>query len=268
MKSTSFPARLAGLALVLVLGLTAFVNDTKAAAPAGAVAVQAKVKEIRGSASYTIAGGGGQPLQVGMELPAGSVITTGRGSTVILDLGESGALSIKEDSTLSIDKLTVQKTGADTVVDTQLEIRKGSILGNVKKLSAASTYNVTTARGVAGIRGTIFHIFAVGIFRCHDGQLVITIQNLAAPGQPPQVFTVGPGQEVNNSTNAPPVMQQLAQQIAQAGVAEGNYIAAVIETPTVTVAVLFNPSLQPTEVFVSPTSPIGSATGSGTQQHQ
>ncbi len=192
-----------GLLAVLLLHL--FVQ---AVTGAGLREVQARVIEVKGKASYS-SGGVTQDIKIGQSIPAGSVINTGPASTVILDLGESGRLSVKPDSTLSIDKLMVQKTGADTVVETKLEVRKGSILGNVKKLSSASTYEVATAKGVAGIRGTIYHIFAVGIFRCADGSIVVTIRPLGVPQ--PLVFTLRPGQQVDNTGMEPPRVQSLAQ---------------------------------------------------------
>jgi len=56
---------------------------------------------------------------------------------------------------LSIDKLTVDQTGVDTISDTQLDLKAGSIFGTVKKLAVGSKYEVKIPNGVAGIRGTI-----------------------------------------------------------------------------------------------------------------
>lgn len=249
MKSISPFFRFSGIVAAAAVALGLFAQETAAANAGAAKAVKATVLEIQGNANYST-GGAAQPLKVGTELPAGSVVNTGADSTVILDLGDSGRVSVKPESTLSIDKLNVQKVGGDTVVETELEVRKGSILGNVKKLSADSKYNVNTAKGVAGIRGTLYHIFAVGIFRCGDGQLRIVIRNLAQPGAQPQVFTVGPGQEVNNSTGAAPLVQALAQAVANTMVQEGNYVAVLRTTRQGTTGVLIR---VPTEVFVSPT---------------
>lgn len=192
-------------ALALACGFTS--TQLQGAAQPGIEQGSAKVLSVSGQANYTEAGAGQQALKVGMILKAGTTIQTGRGSSVILDLGDNGErLQVKPESTLSLDKLTINRTGADTVVDTQMEIKQGSIVGNVKKLSAASNYQVKTAKGVAGIRGTSFHIYAVGIYRCATGQIIVTIAEIPQPGQPvapPIRFTVTPGTQVDLSAGAP-----------------------------------------------------------------
>src|SRR5262249_11312091 len=52
--------------------------------------------------------------------------------------------------------------GADRVTDTTLNLKAGKILGTVKKLSAASSYEINLPNGIAGIRGTIYLITASG----------------------------------------------------------------------------------------------------------
>jgi len=54
---------------------------------------------------------------------------------------------------LSVDKLTVERTGNDEVSDTQLDLRAGQVMSNTKKLSAQSHYEIKIPNGVAGIRG-------------------------------------------------------------------------------------------------------------------
>ena len=56
-----------------------------------------------------------------------------------------------ENSALGIDKLTSMDTGSDSVTETQLDLKAGHIMGSVKKLSAASKYEVKIPNGVAGI---------------------------------------------------------------------------------------------------------------------
>jgi len=53
---------------------------------------------------------------------------------------------------LAVDKLTVSDTGADTVGDTELNLRSGQISFNVKKMSATSKYTIKIPKWwVAGI---------------------------------------------------------------------------------------------------------------------
>jgi hypothetical protein len=224
--------RLTGLAAAVVIGLGALTQDVTAAAAPGPQNVKAKVVDVKGQAN----------VKVGDELGAGSVVTTGPGSTVILDLGVGGRVSVREDSTLSIDKLTVQ---GGEVGETKMEVRKGSIMGDVKKLGAASKYEVATAKGVAGIRGTRYHIFAIGIFRCAEGQLVVRILNITTGQQ--QNFTVAPGQGLDNTTGVPAPVAAIANALVQ-------IIHDVFETtgggPQAVVVFV----RVPTETFVSPTT--------------
>jgi hypothetical protein len=59
------------------------------------------------------------------------------------------------------------------VSDTELDLKAGSILGTVKKLTPSSKYEVKVPNGVAGIRGTIYFVSASGILRVLSGMVVI-----------------------------------------------------------------------------------------------
>lgn len=138
---------LAGLLLAAMWLLTA---STQAATPGAA-----EVKKVVGTATYTDGQGGG-PIKEGQVLLAGATITTGAGSYVDLDLKVNGnALRVEADTTLSLNKLEYTKA-IETVVNTELDVKKGSTVANVvNKLSKASKYEIKTPAGVAGIRGTV-----------------------------------------------------------------------------------------------------------------
>jgi hypothetical protein len=134
------------------------------------------------------------PLKVGAILKPGTIVQTASGSYVDLVLNnesaratgsasvpsessappamnasyhpqpvvEQDAVRIFENTVLGIDKLNTTQTGADRVTDTTLDLKAGRILGTVKKLSAASSYEVKIPNGIAGIRGTIYLITATG----------------------------------------------------------------------------------------------------------
>ena len=138
---------------------------------------------IHGNARMTTGNNVWQPLKVGALVGAGTVIQTAKDSYVDLVLGDNNAeiarssggsggsagtggggggghasaeqntIRIKADSALGIDKLTTMQTGADVVTETQLDVQRGKILGNTKKMSAASKYEVKVPNGVAGVRG-------------------------------------------------------------------------------------------------------------------
>ena len=159
------------------------------------VQATAKVVRIKGDARYATVNNVWQPLKVGDVLNAGAIIQTAKDSRVDLVLGEKNAMAAEpakwgdviqyspeveqdfvrvwENSVMAIDKLLVADTGADQIKETQLDLRAGRIFGTVKKLSAASKYEVKIPNGVAGIRGTIYDISAAGLLSVFKGSVVI-----------------------------------------------------------------------------------------------
>jgi len=162
-------SRVLGFAVACAAFLSA---STTQAAPEQNKAV---VRAVRGSANYsTDRGANWRTLKVGTSLNQNSVIRTAPGSTVDLYMNENGpAVRITENTTLGIDRLTIDRTGADNVIETQLDLRNGRILGNVRRLSQLSKYEVKTPQGVAGIRGTRYDISADGTVRVVEGQVVV-----------------------------------------------------------------------------------------------
>ncbi len=135
---------------------------------------KAEVRAVTGKASYAAAGGALAPLKVGTVLYSGATIKTEGGAFVDLFLGNSaGFIRITENTTLALDKLAFTDTGADTVVEVQLNLPDGTILGNVNKLSAASKYEVKVPNGVAGIRGTRYRISSSAHVVLLEGSLIM-----------------------------------------------------------------------------------------------
>jgi hypothetical protein len=191
----SFAQRLlAGAVALAVLGLA-----THSMAQSSPQLV-AKIIRVKGMARYSRDNKTWQTVKVGDILQPGSVIQTAEKATVDIQLGERDAAAttpisnsgmsgmgyspeeatanvvrIFESSVLGVDKLTSQQTGADTVEETQLDLRAGNIMGNVKKLSAASKYEVKIPNGVAGIRGTIYFISSSGVVNVMAGSVVIAV---------------------------------------------------------------------------------------------
>ena len=162
----------------------------------------AKIVNIKGSARFMSVGSTAwQPLKIGTILKAGTIVQTAADSFVDVVLNnadayeaplspamttaassgagsyqpkaEQDAIRIYENTVLGVEKLTVNQTGADTVTETQLDLKHGKIFGTVKKLAAASKYEVKIPNGVAGIRGTIYFISADGILSVISGSVVL-----------------------------------------------------------------------------------------------
>jgi len=193
----------------------------------------AKVIRIKGPARYTTGNNIWQPLGVGMVLQPGTVVQTSteKGSYVDLVLGDENAaivqpvsykpgiissmassstaayhpsvdqnvIRIWENSALGIEKFSSMQTGSDVVTDTQLDLKAGRITGNVRKMSAASKYEIKLPNGVAGIRGTLYDIYAEGIIKIFVGSAVAA----AVDGKSGNVTTqtVMGGQQYDMRTN-------------------------------------------------------------------
>jgi len=175
--------------LAIALG-GAFLNAGISASAQPTAPGYATVIRVKGTASYSLDGGTTRyPLVQGKFLEAGSIIYTGDDGVVDIVLGkaidlpqaswvprrislavdspvrgyvtyrpssEQNAVRIMSDSALGIDKLTTTSSGADTVSDTELDLKKGGIYASVKKLSPAAQYLIKTPTGIAGVRGTEF----------------------------------------------------------------------------------------------------------------
>ena len=149
---------------------------------------KAEVRAVKGVAVYSAGGGPAMPLKAGTVLGPGATVKTGANSSVDLFLGNSaGVLRLTENTSVSLDKLTLTDTGPDTAVDVQLGLTEGSILGNVNKLSAASGYEIKTPNGVAGIRGTRFRMSSNSFIVLMDGTLVYVY---VPPGGNPTPYTL------------------------------------------------------------------------------
>ena len=155
----------------------------------------AKVVQLKGSARYKVGSGAWQTLKRGDQLGAGTIIETGMDSRVDLSLDEGAPpvahpvigdmvtyqpsalqnmVRIWENSRLALDKLTRTDTGANAVTETQLDLQAGHIFGTVKKMSAASRYEVKIPSGVASIRGTIYDISVEGVIKVLVGGVHLT----------------------------------------------------------------------------------------------
>ena len=165
----------------------------------------------QGEVTYSMGDGKFYPLVPGKYLPPGSTIHTGDNGTVDVILGKSlqlpqakwapdhisqaadapvrGLVSYKPsaeqnmvrlvpNTTMSIDRLTTTDTGADTVSDTELDLKEGKMFASVKKLSGASQYLVKIPNGVAGVRGTWFSLGAdggVAVYESQNGGLLLAV---------------------------------------------------------------------------------------------
>jgi hypothetical protein len=165
-----------------------------------------KVVRLKGDARYSTGNKVWQPLKVGMVLKSGYIVQTAMNSFVDIVINEEATAApvkisptssapsggaggggggggsaptpdqdvvrVLDDTYVIFDSLTATVAEADTVTETMLDLRKGSIFANVKKQAAASRFEVKTTQGVAGIRGTGVLIKANGDVACVSGSAI------------------------------------------------------------------------------------------------
>ncbi len=192
-----------------LLAMVAMVTTTslQAAAPANNITKgKAEVKKVAGSAN----------VKPGQVLGAGDKITTGPDSAVEIWLGENGQLlRVAENSDVLIEELTLEKVAGDPDIKatTKLDLKKGGLIGEVKKLSKASQYEVKHAQGVAGIRGTEYAILPGQGVVCTDGTVVV---NFVVNGVPSPPVTLGANQVAlpPAQPGGPPIIVTVSPQMA------------------------------------------------------
>jgi hypothetical protein len=232
----------------------------------------ATIVRIEGEARYSPGNNVWHPLIVGQTLGPGNVIQTAANSKVDIVLGDiladhivaapdkvapavdakvrdlisykamagQNVIRMESDTVLAIDKLSVANTGVDAVSDTELDLRQGTILGSIKKLSAASQYTIKTPNGIAGVRGTTFILSATGAITVTDGSCVISVViNGSTITQ-----TVVAGQQFDPATGK--VTQLTPQELSSAE-------QTAIQTITIVQGIISFANDQ-TTIYVSPTT--------------
>ena len=234
----------------------------------------AKAVRVHGSARYSMNNGADwNELTTGAVLKEGAIVQTDRksGSYVDLVLGEGKAVAMAApgggksgpggagggghshsanvdlvrlypDTALGIDKLTATPTGAGVQTETQLDLRKGHVTGNVKKMVAGSIYEVKYPKGVAGIRGSVFDMnLAEGV---QNGTITVTctinmltgsaVLSFTADGQTtPVTQTILPNFGYNTGTEAllpltQAQMSQISTALAGMGVTTATTVTVVV----------------------------------------
>ncbi|MEY3775111.1 MAG: hypothetical protein RLZZ129_1891 [Verrucomicrobiota bacterium] len=130
---------------------------------------QIKAARVTGSVSATK---DGVTIAVtrGTELSQGYVINTAKNSSVVLVFSNGATMNLAQETSLAIDEFTqdpfadeisvAQLTAEPSASRTRLNLSRGELVGNVKKLNydAGSSFEVQTPVGAAGIRGTTFRL--------------------------------------------------------------------------------------------------------------
>jgi hypothetical protein len=223
------------MAYAVALACAALVSAAQAVEVGKAV-----VRKVEGQAQYA-EGGNWLPLKAGQVLKPGSVVRTANESKADLYMDENGPLvRLMENTTLGIDKLNFEITGVDTIVETQLDLKSGKIIGIVKKLAATSKYEIKTPNGVAGIRGTEYVVSATGeVYVLAGSAVVVYVKSDGTVVT--QVVNAGEMFDPSTGTVKPIPQEELPQWLSQVNDVRGAPTAGLtVEEPTI--------------IFISPTT--------------
>jgi hypothetical protein len=140
----------------------------------------AKVVRLRGNARYTTDQKTWKELKKGTYLKSGALIQTAPNTVLDLCLNEARSrnspdtmqasddvIRIFENSAVSLDKMAAEEV--------QLDLRAGSIMGTVGKLSAADKYEIKLPRGMIGIRGGTYIADMSGTVNVIQGSALVVV---------------------------------------------------------------------------------------------
>lgn len=166
----------------------------------GRVEGKAIVRAVHGNVEYQ-ENGSWAPLRPNKELNPGVKVRTGPDSFTDLSVnGFTSTVRIQDNTTMVIPEMFRVGPGREADTDTTLDLQLGTVIGNVKKLSASSRYEIRTPHGVAGIRGTDFQVTVVMetgggyvvTFTSVTGEL--TVSAVINPGEAPVVKVLRTGE--------------------------------------------------------------------------
>jgi hypothetical protein len=151
------------------------------AADEGRKEAKATIRKVHGKVEY-LDNGNWVLVKPNMQFSAGTSIRTGPDGVLDMSVnGVASAVHIEGSTTMQIQIMSYVGTRSEGDTTTLLKLQEGGVLGIIKKLSANSTYEVMTPRGVAGIRGTMCHWQVQKIdpqhtqdtFDCVDGHMTV-----------------------------------------------------------------------------------------------
>jgi hypothetical protein len=168
--------------------------------------LNAEILHLKGLSSYSADNGRTwSPARVGDVLKPGTLVKTGKENSKVdllletkrtlapqptsatgtmtdgtsrPEFSKANVVRIMENSVLGIDKLNILTNGFDTLEEIQLDLRAGKIIGDGKRLSAASRFEIKIPMGVCALRGSpiglMYGITSTGVVRVFQSSYVHT----------------------------------------------------------------------------------------------
>ncbi|MBM3867837.1 MAG: FecR domain-containing protein [Verrucomicrobia bacterium] len=215
-----------------------------------------QVGKISGNVTIIDAKSQRKPLTTGAVFQEGARVETGVDSTAEL-VFSNGASLVLTPSTL-LELRTFRQVPSAGITDpyrqiekdpspsvTEVEVPRGKIIGEVRKLNALSTFTVKTPAGLVRIRGTVFAVeYRVGpdgvgkvVVSCVRGSVeTVVYSSNAGP------VTVDPGMQTASSVPSAALISNLARAVgAPAGAPAPVPAPAVVAAAVAPVKVLLFP---------------------------
>jgi hypothetical protein len=216
-----------------------------------------QVGKVSGTVTLIDAKAQRKPLANGATFQEGSLVETGINSTAELVFSNGSSVVLTPNTLLELRTFRqvpsagitdpyrqIEKDPSPSV--TELEVPRGKIIGEVRKLNALSTFTVKTPAGLVRIRGTIFTVeYRIGpdgigkiVVDCVRGSVETTVYSSSAGP-----VTVEPGMQISSAVASAALINSLAKASA---VAPGAPKAAA---PSAATLALLS---KPVEIFVYP----------------
>ena len=139
------------------------------AAVSAYTAESARIEEIGGKVEVKLPGGGWETARPGMELAAGSMVSTGFGSRVNVRV-ENAVIRVEPLSRLSLAEIV--RRGQEMKTDVRLRV--GRIRVEIQKDESLKTdFTVRAAASTAAVRGTVFTYDGVNL-RVIEGSVAMS----------------------------------------------------------------------------------------------
>lgn len=192
---------------------------------------KAIVRTVHGTVLYLDNNNQWQKVKPNMKFGPGVTIKTGTDGTVDINVnGTSSSLRLTNSTTVQIPAMSYVGDSREGDTTTMLNLETGSILGNVKKISANSRYEIMTPHGVAGIRGTDYHVEAIptpdGVFHVKFDSItgVLTVSVKVDGETILKTLTSGTSWEVGKAP------EQMKPEVLQSFQSQVNGMVSSIET--------------------------------------
>ena len=234
MKMIGISPRFAGLCAITAI----LAGSSLSAAETG----KAELTGVKGSVKVD-----GQAAFVGEAVRTGQKIETGAGAQANLYLADNGpTVVVLPDSSISFDELSFDKSGAEPVITTKINLKVGSVAGYVKKTSSQSSYIVKGSTVTAVIRSSEYQVTDNGVVAVWSGCVTVSYRGASYEVCGGQMFDPAAASVVANTMILPAGMPSAIQQSANVKVSvpvlptrptptPGNYLQTVVVSKDVVI---------------------------------